>query len=227
MNAPRRCRRWRAAGALLVLLSACASPPERPTLADGDYPGVLRVPTALPDDVLWQQRVTARWGDGQQRGFDAAVQKQGDVLTVLGLSPTGSVGFVIRLQNGSVTLQNQTDMEVPFPARFVVLDVQRVFFPWLPEAPPTDDGNREGVVDGEHVLERWRRGRLVERRFARLDGRPAGSITITYEWSDDRRRVSPVRALLDNAWFGYRLVIDTHAENLLPAPPGVGSVVPR
>jgi hypothetical protein len=38
---------------------------------------------------------------------------------------------------------------------------------------------------------------------------------VRYEWGDADRR-GPVRAELDNGWFGYRLIVDTHAETLLP-----------
>ena len=71
------------AGALLVagLLSACASEPRAPRFSEADYPGQLRPPSALGADVLWQQRVTASWGDEKGRSFDVAVQKRGDTLT--------------------------------------------------------------------------------------------------------------------------------------------------
>lgn len=196
------------------LLAACAAP-QRRTFTDADYPGTLLAPAALGVELVWQQRVTAHWGDGEQRGFDAAIQRQGDTLTVIGLSPLGQPGFVVTLQDGQVALTNQTDMEVPFPPRFVLLDVQRTFWPWL--AGPTG-GEREAVVAGERVRERHVGGRLVERTFTRLDGQPAGTITVTYDWTDTGPgRIAPKRATLANGWFGYRLVIDTHAETSLPA----------
>lgn len=198
----------------LLALVACHTAPARPHFTDADYPGELRKPAALGFDVVWQQRVTASWGDGQQRGFDAAVQKRGDRLSVLGLSPTGSLGFAFVLTDGAITVTNNTQMELPFPPRFIVLDVQRVFFPWLP------NGATEGDVDGEHVTEtRDAQGRLVERRFRRLAGPPAGELVVRYEWGDPARR-GPVRAELDNGWFGYRLTVDTHAETILPEANG-------
>jgi hypothetical protein len=189
-------------------------------LRDSDYPGALLPPASLGGDVLWQQRVTASWGDGDSRGFDAAVQKRGDQLTVIGLSPLGQPGFVMQLQDGAMALQNHTDMAVPFPPRFVVLDVQRVFFPWLPAAPELEHGEREGIAHGERIAERFVAGRLVERRFTRLDGAPAGSITVRYDWRDSEPgRRAPRRAELEHGWFGYRLVIDTHTETALPSSP--------
>lgn len=203
---------------LLCGLAACGSTTRR--IADADYPGVLRAPGALGTDVLWQQRVTACWGEGEQRGFDAAVQAQGDVLTVLGLSPVGAVGFSIRWDGHAVQFQNDSGMEMPFSPRFVLLDVQRVFLPWLP-AGGVADGARSGEVDGERVTERWVGGRLQERRFERLDGRPAGSITVTYRWGEGAE-LAPVYAELRNDWFGYRMLVDTFREVRLPPPPAAG-----
>jgi hypothetical protein len=202
------------AGALL--LAACASSAPR-RWQEQDYPGTLQPAQALGTDMLLQQRVTATWGEDGQRGFDAAIQKQGDALTVIGLSPVGSAGFAMILRGTTVELRNETDQDLPFPARFILLDVQRTFYPWLP-GPAPSDGPREGDVSGEHVHETWSRGRLVERRFERLDAKPQGVITITYDWTDaPADRLVARRIVLQNGWFGYRLAIDTHAETRLPA----------
>lgn len=191
-------------------LVACAAPPPRPHFTDADYPGQLQAPAKLPVDVLLQQRVTARWGDERPRSFDAALQKQGDVLTLVGVSPLGSADFVIALRDSGIEFHNETGQELPFPPRFILLDVQRVFYPWLPE------GQHEGLVGGERVVEVVVDGRLAERRFTRLDGQPAGTITIRYEWGPDEW-TAPVRAELDNGWFGYRLTVVTLAETRLPS----------
>lgn len=199
-----------------VAAAGCQATPRR-VLTDADYPGELRPPEALGMDLLWQQRVTAHWGDGEERGFDAAVQKQGTKLTVIGLSPLGQAGFVLVQDPSGVSSQNHTDMHLPFPARFVLLDVQRTFFPWLPAMEAPADGERSGIVAGEQVVEIHAKGRLVERRFTRLSGQPAGSIVIRYEWGDEAAgRMAPRRAVLDNGWFGYRMTVDTHSEAVLP-----------
>lgn len=204
---------------IACLLSAACASSRGPAFAEMDYPGTLLPATALPHDLMWQQRITATWGEDGQRGFDAAVQKQGDKLTVLGMSPLGSVGFAMILNGTEVELQNPTDQELPFPPRFILLDVQRTFYPWL-EPAIGGDGARYGTVGDERVQELWRDGRLLERRFTRLDGEPAGAITITYDWRGvEAQRVAPMRAVLDNGWFDYRLAVDTHTETRLPAAP--------
>lgn len=196
-----------------LALAACSTAPRRPQFRDADYPGQLRAVAALGDDVLWQQHVTASW-QGGQRGFDAAVQKRGDELTVLGLSPTGAMGFAIVLSPAGVDLRGELAQQLPFPPRFVLLDVQRAFYPWLAGATPRADGEHEQVVDGEVVREAWQGGRLRQRSFRRQDGEPAGSITVRYEWRQPDWS-APTHAELDNGWFGYRLSIDTHAETRL------------
>ncbi len=215
-----------ALAAALAVLGACA-PARRapPHFTDADYPGTLQPAAALPRDVLWQQRVTASWGDEAPRGFDAALQRQGRTLTLIGLTPLGSTGFVVRLDGDAITFSNDTGEDLPFPPRFILLDVERVFFPWLPaaagDAARGTDAARETVVGDELVVEVVVGGRLAERRFTRLDGKPAGTITVRYAW-DRADWLAPTRAVLDNGWFGYRLTIDTLAETLLPpaaAPP--------
>jgi hypothetical protein len=211
-----RTTRWLCFGALLA--TGCASTPpapeRRPTAAD--YPGELLPPTALGVEVLWQQRVTAHWGQGEQaeqRGFDAALQLRAGVLTVIGLSPLGQPGFVIQHSATGTKVENHSDMVMPFPPEFVLLDVQRTFYPWLPGTPPTD-GERAGDVGAERVTETWRGGQLVRRTFERRDGQPAGRIAVECTWSAVATR-APSHIVLDNGWCGYRLVIETHREQLL------------
>lgn len=203
---------------VVALSAACASPSRK--LDERQYPGVLRDVSSLGLDVLWRQRIEAEWGDGERRGFDGVVQKQDRRLTILGLSPLGTPGFSIVLEDGDVRLQARSPERIPFPPRFVVLDVQRVFFPWL--AGVLADGVRDGVVDGERVSERWRGGRLVQREFERMDGEPSGRITIAYRWDlarHDHAWAVPPRVELDSAWFGYRLVIETLEEARLDERP--------
>jgi hypothetical protein len=203
--------------ALVLLACGCASRERRPpVLHEADYPGLVRSSSVLPEDVLWRQRVTLTWGDEGGHGFDAALQKQGGVLTLIGLTPVGSAGFVLVLRGEQLEFENRTGDELPVPPRFILLDVQRVFFPWLAvTGRAQDDGEHEGLVADEQVVERWEAGRLVERRFTRTNGRPAGEIAIRYAW-DRADWLAPTRAVLDNGWFGYRLVVETLEETRLP-----------
>jgi hypothetical protein len=169
----------------------------------------------MPGSFLWQQRVTARWGDGEQRGFDAALQKHGDTLVLVGLTPLGTKAFVVTQRGEAISVDNDSGQRMPFPPRYIMLDVQRVFFPWLAGEAWSGEQTRSGEVAGERVSERFESGHLRERCFERLDGQPAGRLCVSYEgWEAGLE--APVRAVLDNTWFGYRIEIDTLAQQVLP-----------
>lgn len=189
-------------GSATGCLFAAPGPPP----PESAYPGSLRPVEALGPDLMWRQRVTSIY-DGAERGFDSVLQKRGDVLTMVALTPFGSPAFVVTLQGGDVALDNRMGEELPFAPRYIILDVQRIFARWLDGEPPTD-GERAGEVDGERIVERYRDGHLVERRFERIDGVPAGAIVARYEgWTEAAR--APAHVELDNGWFGYRFLIET------------------
>jgi len=199
-----------------LFLVACVATPEPSSRFEGDYPGLLRSPEVLAHEVIWRQRVTANWvdtqGDSGSRSFQAVSQKQGPLLTLIGLSPFGSVGFVILQEGDRVELRNETGQPLPFPPRFVLLDFQRAFFPWVSagvEALP--DGEHSAELGGEEVTETWSDGRLMKRRFRRLDGQPAGELIVHYTWGEGGWS-APTHALLDNGWFGYQLSVETTEE---------------
>jgi hypothetical protein len=193
--------------ALVLVLTACASnhPREQSLLKS---PGELRAAASLGAQAVWEQRVTAYWGEGESYAFNAVIQRVDESLTVLGLSPTGSVGFSIVLANGEVELVNNMPDDFPFPPRNVLLDVQRAFYPWLAV------GATDGVIEGERVQEIWSEGKLSQRTFARTNGVPEGLITITYKWGSEQQHI-PSSTVLDNGWFDYRLEIETKRETLL------------
>lgn len=195
---------------VLALSAACRTPAESepPTkTAPRDYPGTLRAPDTMGPDVQWRQRVTAQWGESRKESFEAVLSKADAELLLVGLSPMGQPGFVVRYAGENVEFENKSPRELPFPPRYIVLDVQRTFFPWIAGAPPKE-GERTESVDGEVVKERWADGHLQSRTFEREDGQPAGVIAIEYEgW--EAGADAPRRAVLDNGWFGYRLTIET------------------
>lgn len=199
----------RASLVLALVLGACGG---AETTAPR-YPGTLRPPSAMGADVMMRQRLTARWGEGEETSFDAVLQKQGNALILLGLGPHGGRAFVIAQRDGAVSYEELVDIDLPFPPEFILLDVQRVFFPRLSPAP-LGDGVHERVVDGERVIERWQNGKLVSRTFERADGDPAGTITIGYGtgWAPGEQ---PPTVRFDNGWFGYSLSVETLSWNRL------------
>jgi len=198
---------------MALLLFACC-PAQRPDKLPADaYPGTLRAPADLGPDIMWRQKVTAQWGKSESRSFEAVLQKQGDKLTLLGLNPMGQMGFAITLHNGVIDFQNKAGMALPFPPRFILLDVQRAFWPWL-GAKPAADGERTGEAPGERVVETWSNGRLQRRTFQRADDKPPGSIVISYS-GYETGQLAPKKAVLDNRWFGYVLTVETYEQQTL------------
>jgi len=212
----------------LCLLVGCAATPEPPgSRASFADEGELWPPARLAHDVMLEQHLVARWdgpdGPGEER-FDAVVQKRGDELVVVGLSPLGQVGFTIRWDGTDVDFANPSERALPFPPRLILLDVQRVFYPWLDGPPPEGDCERRGAGAGERVVETWTAGRLTERRFVRLDEPERGAILVRYdwdggdEWGDAEREHAP-RATLSNGRHGYELAIETRVETSLEEAP--------
>lgn len=187
----------------------------------GTYPpGVLPHPRTLGNDFMWRQTVTARFmdreGESHSARFEAIVQKSGDVLSVLGMTPFGSRAFLVEQVGVDVRLQRFVNRDLPFPPRFILLDVHRTYLQQTPEAPTGEeegaaarrkDGWRSVVRDGEELRERFERGVLVERRYRRLDGRPAGEIVIHYTGAHGPANFDRVE--LRNGWFDYTLEIET------------------
>ncbi len=198
--------------ALALALAACASP--RPAGPPAEYVGAL-VPTGdIRGAFLARQHVSAHYPGGHDVEFDAVMQKQGDTLTLLGMTPFGTRAFLLQQRGTEVSFTSYLPRELPFPPRYMLLDIHRTFFIGL-GAPPAADGERRGTRDGEEIVERWQAGRLMERRFRRLDGRPAGDIVVRY--GDGMQGHAPPRVIeFRNGWFGYTLSIETTAHQTLP-----------
>lgn len=164
-------------------------------------------------DLVLQQRVTIQW-NGREEGFGAVLQKRGDELLLLGLGPMNSVGFRLALVGDEVSFDNRTGRELPFVPERILLDVQRVFYPWIDEAESASCSrcDRQGSRDGIEVVERIGASHLEERRFVIRDG-PLGEerrteVVVRYEaWLEDPR--VPARAILSNGRFGYELLVET------------------
>lgn len=174
-------------------------------LSEASYPGALASRLAGPD-FLARQRLDGKIGERKIHG-EAVVQKQGEALTLIGLTPFGTKAFVAQQRDGQVESKVMApEGKLPFPPRFMLLDVNRVLFLGI-EGAPLVDGTHSGAVGEERVTEVWQGGALLERRFSRKDG-PAGEIVISFE-GGMRDGKLPQRVRLVNGWFGYSIVIDT------------------
>lgn len=185
----------------------------RPPLDDATARVLNRL---LPADTLVgqfviQQRVTVRWStpEGPEEArFEAALQRRGDALLLLGFGPMKQVGFELWLKDGSVRFENRTGREVPFRPEDILADVQRVFYPWLDPATDCTECERHGPRLSLDVEERIGKERLEEREFS-LRGRPElGVVRLRYS-GEPLFGIVPRLCLVTNEWFGYSLKIES------------------
>lgn len=208
----RFCGPFAIAAVVGVVFSACSATTHAPTAAhERDYPWRLRPPSAFAGDFLWRQQLLARFGM-RKLGFQAVVQKQADKLTLIGLGPAGSKAFVLSQTGEQVTFRSHMPRKMPFPPRFILIDIQRAWLKLSPEAT-RPDGTHTIDLGDETLQETWRGGRLVRRSFVRKDGKPKGQILVTYEASTALNPTAagakPGVVVLSNGWFGYELRIET------------------
>ncbi len=195
-----------AALALSSFLIACGPP----TGSVGEvpegvgYPTVMRPPSELGPDFVMEQEVTMVHPNGEH-SFRAVLQKRGGELLLLGLAGHGGRAFSLKQTAEGVEFERFIPIEFPFPPEYILHDVHRT---WFVNAPPG-----ETERDGERVVSTVGAGGLVERTFERLDGAPAGVLTVRYEGglADGAPQTAqpPDEVVVDNAWFGYRATVRT------------------
>lgn len=190
---------------IVCLLASCGGRQVvQPAPGEDAYPTRLREPASIGPDFAMQQEVTMSHAQGENT-FRAVLQKQGDTLVLLGLAPHGGRAFVLTQTGTEVEFESFMPGELPFPPQYILHDVHRT---WFVNAP-------EGTVelDGERVTTRMENGRVVERLFERLDGRPEGTLRVTYEGglqsSAPAGAEPPSTAVLHNGWFGYTATVRT------------------
>jgi Protein of unknown function (DUF3261) len=201
--------------ATLLALALSGSACVHHTTLSPDVQGerVLLPPSRVPYDFMWRQRVTATWPTGKD-SFEAVLQKRGGELVMVGLSPLGLPGFTLTLRDdGSIRVENRMGRALPFEPSYVLADVERVFFPWF-DAPPSG-AERSGAFGALTLAERFGSdGALLERTFTRTGDAAAGAVHVSYEAGPGAGDAAP-RVVLDNAWYRYRLEIETFEQSRL------------
>jgi len=134
------------------------------------------------------------------------LQKQGDTLTLIGMSPFGTRAFTLTQVDAKIEYRELLPEPLPFPARFMLLDIHRTLFLGLPT--PQADGEHTAELAGERVTEQWAQGRLQRRVFTRLDGQPRGEIVVEFEGGYLPGEPPPTVRFV-NHWFGYQLEVKT------------------
>lgn len=192
--------------ALLVLVACGPAAIQAPVRDDA---GPLEAPSSYASDFAIDHRITAIHAEGSD-SFRALIEKRGDTLVMVGLGPHGARAFTLAQAGDEVRFESQLPRELPFPPRFMLVDVHRTWLLGLDR--PLPDGTHRITVETpagpESLIDTWADGRLVSRSFTRPE--VASAIRITYEGglSPDPSAPPPTRVELDNGWFGYRLVMD-------------------
>ena len=199
-----------AAAFCLVAAGTLACATARPRSPPPDYPGVLVHPSLVPGDFVRTQKLVARFGE-DAHALEAVLQKKGDDLTLVALSPFRTRLFVLEQHGLEVKFTSYMPGEFPFPPRYVLYAVERVYFRGLPGSP-LSDGEHTADLDGEHIREVWRDGRLLQRDFTRPNVK--GRIAIVYK-PGMAGGISPPLIEIDDGWLGYQLTITTISEQEL------------
>jgi hypothetical protein len=195
-----------AALALSSFLIACGPPTGSGSeMPEGvGYPTVMRPPSELGADFVMEQEVTMVHPNGEH-AFRAVLQKRGDELLLLGLAGHGGRAFSLKQTAEGVEFERFIPIEFPFPPEYILHDVHRT---WFVDVPPG-----EAERDGERVVSTVDSSGLIERTFERLDGAPAGVLTVRYEGGlaegAPQTARPPSEVVVDNAWFGYRATVRT------------------
>jgi hypothetical protein len=202
---------------LVLLVAACrhngeATKPPAETMTDRselptEYPGTLVDIGGVQRNFLMRQKLDGAWQE-KKFSFEAVIQKQADVLTVIGMTPFGTKAFVLTQTGTRVEFELLIDREMPFPPEYILQDINRAFIydeelPWKTEG--TDGENRADVHD-ETVVDQFAGGKLISRSFTRPDLK--GEITVEYDGGMEAG-VPPKHVVFHNGWFGYSLDIRT------------------
>lgn len=174
------------------------------------YPGELIPTQELEGQFMARQKLKIVFEE-REFEFGAVLQIAEGKLTVLGLTPFGTKAFVLTQTGSEVEFEALLDREMPFPPEYILQDIHRTLLwgarlPWGAEGPEGGEGSVE--VAGERVTERWSEAGLEQRSFERLDGQPAGVISVEYVGGHRPERPAK-KVIMRNGWFGYDLTIQT------------------
>jgi len=196
----------RAAAVLLMLaMVACGGAQRSQLLHPTRETGPLVRPSEIPGGFVWRQRIDVHF-KARHESFSAVIEKRGDRLLLLGLTPFGSRAFALEQRGNAAVFTPYVDLQLPFSPLYVLADVHRAFFRGLRGAP-LSDGWHDGVQDGERLRERWAAGRLFEREY-RGDAGGGNTVSIVYA-GGMLGRTPPHSMALTSQRFGYALTITT------------------
>lgn len=189
---------------MVIVLVGCGG--RQPSMPPANVELPALSPEAARPFVL-EQRLTGKYG---RREVDAQVvlQWQGGVLRLVGLAPFGARAFTVEQRGREVHVESTLGRDLPFDPRHVLVDIHRVLFRGA--LTGLSDGQHERDDGGEHVVERWAGGRLVERRFTAPGQKP---VVVSFFGAPTPVVASSVR--LANQQVGYTLQIETLSQQWL------------
>jgi len=160
----------------------------------------------MDGDFLLRQRVRVR-GDGVDVGFELVSQKKGAELTMVGLTSFGAKAFALTQKGTDVRVDSFLGAAWPMPPRNVLRDLNRMMFLTVPGGP-FPNGSVEAALGGTRITEQWRDGELLWRSFRRVDGDPAGTVTV--DFAPQAESGAPGKtARIRNGWCGYEATVFT------------------
>lgn len=190
--------------ALLLTTIACGARQQPP-------PSNVVLPVLPAEAVhpfVLEQRLRGKYGD---REVDAQVvlQWQAGVLRLIGLAPFGARAFLVEQRGSEVHVESSFGREPPFDPRHVLVDIHRVLFRGA--LTGLADGEHQRDDAGEHIVERWAAGHLVERRFTQQPGQKP--VVVSFSAAPAPVLAPTVRLVNEHA--GYTLEIETLSQQWL------------
>lgn len=149
----------------VALLMALACGPRLQPINDKEIekPELLVDTTELGGDFTARQSVEATFRD-RKAIFQAIVQKTGERLVIVALTPQGQRAFVLEQRGRTVSFEKSPGAELPFSPWHILVDIHRGIFRGGGPSPKARPDGKHSVA---HVLEpmtdTWSGGALTRR----------------------------------------------------------------
>lgn len=152
--------------ATLLVLASCGQP-VRPVDSREIENAELLVDTAIiGGDFTARHSIEARFGE-RRAIFQAILQKTGDRLIIVGLTPQGQRAFVLQQRGREVEYDQAPGVELPFSPWHILVDIHRgLFRGGGPSPAPRPDGEHHVAHPLEPMVETWSGGSLTRRVIA-------------------------------------------------------------
>ncbi|MCP4446851.1 MAG: DUF3261 domain-containing protein [Myxococcales bacterium] len=216
-------------------LFACGHPPARHPVAPD--PQVLVDVSEIPGDFLVHQEVRAKFGS-DNLVFQAVIQKQGTVLTIVTLAPDGSRAYLIEQSGKVVNSEKYVSRELPFSPIHILQDVHRCYFMAGDSLPSSSQGTgtTRTLRLAEYIDEDYRDQLLVRRVFRTVaaqtgsssdaQDKQAGAVVATVEYTGPGENLLERPVVYRNQDLNYVLDIRPIAYSVL-SPDGGDSTTPE